>query len=74
MAKKFRPGNHVMLKKGGIPMLVTMYTVKGENLPNTLCVTWTTLEGKTKTAKFHEDELVLFPRKEWNGKPLEGLG
>ena len=55
-------------------MLVTMYTVKGENLPNTLCVTWTTLEGKTKTAKFHEDELVLFPRKEWNGKPLEGLG
>ena len=75
MARKFKPGNHVMLKKGGMPMTVTMYVNETNTEKETICVTWSTLDGKTKTARYPEDELVLFSKKEWNGKLLDnGMG
>ena len=70
MTRKFKPGNYVMLKNGGIPMMVTMYAGKHTEKDPPICVTWTTLDNKTKTAKFQEEELVLCTLKEWNGKPL----
>ena len=77
MLKKFKPGTHVMVKPYGIPMMVTMYADKhldpaainaGEAL---VCVTWETLDGKVRTARFQEKLLMPFPLNEWNGQHLQ---
>ena len=76
MLRKFRAGSHVMVKPAGIPMTVTMYADKhlGEdaikNGEAMVCVTWQTLEGKVRTARFKENILLPFPLTEWNGRPL----
>ncbi|RYY64566.1 MAG: hypothetical protein EOO13_18325 [Chitinophagaceae bacterium] len=68
-ARKFKPGNCVMLRPAGIPMTVTMYvnksTIGKGAFGELVCVTWGGINGKIKTAKFQEDMLQLFPYPEW---------
>jgi len=71
MSRKFKPGSHVTLRRGGMPMMVTMYADRAvKDNKGIVCVTWTTLDNKTRTAKYHEDELILFTGTEWNGRKL----
>ncbi len=76
MPRKFKAGSHVMLKPAGIPMTVTMYADKNldekeiKNGESIVCVTWLTLDGKVRTARYKENMLLPFPLKEWNGQHL----
>ena len=69
MARKFKPGNSVMLKPVSIPMTVTMYVQKSSlglgGQGDLVCVTWDESNGRIKTAKFQEDMLTLFPYPSW---------
>lgn len=69
MTRKFKAGDCVMVKPAGIPMTVTMYANKAPlsdgRQGEIVCVTWAGIKGKTRTAKFSEEELVPFPYPQW---------
>jgi len=76
MFRKYKAGSHVMVKPAGIPMTVTMYadrhldTAAIKNGEAIVCVTWQTLDGKIRTARFKENMLAPFPLNKWNGNYL----